>query len=113
MTNEIFNNEILKTVPFNQIKKYATEIMRDVNDNSSFTETICDLIIGFLTPYAGKMNVSGRFYAKGDALKEYIRKAKSALGAWKYNCIICIDDNKDYVIDNTIPGFISLIEAHE
>ena len=113
MTNEIFNNEILKTVSFNKMKKYATEIMRDVKDNNSFTETICDSIIGLLTPYVGNMQVHGRFYAKGDALKEYIRKSKSALGAWKYNCIISIDVNKDYVIDNTIPGFMTLCEAHE
>ena len=113
MTNEIFNNEILKTVSFNKMKKYATEIMRDVNDNNSFTDKMCKVIIGLLTPYAGNVEVSGRFYAKGDALKEYIRKAKSALGAWKYNCIICIDNNKDYVIDNTIPGFMTLSEVHE
>lgn len=112
MTNEIFNNEILKTVSFNKMKKYATEIMRGVNDNSSFTDTICNGIIGLLTPCAGNIEVSGRFYAKGDALKEYVRKTKNALGAWKYNCIICIDDNKDYVIDNSIPGFMTLCEAH-
>ena len=113
MTNEIFNNEILKTVSFNKMKKYATELMRGVKDNDSFTNMICNGIIGILTPYAGNMQVHGRFYATGYALKEYIRKSKSALGAWKYNCIICIDDKKDYVIDNTIPGFMTLCAAHE
>lgn len=113
MTNEIFNNEILKTVSFNKMKKYATELMRGVKDNETFTNMICNGIIGILTPYAGNMQVRGTFYATGDALKEYIRKAKSALGAWKYNCIICIDDNKDYVINNTIPGIMTLCEAHE
>ena len=111
MTNEIFNNEILSTVNFNRMSKFKIELCRAVTDNQTFTTMICNSIIGVMTPLAGDETVRGTFYATGEALKEYIRKAKSALGAWKYNCIICIDDNKDYVINNTIPGIMSLCAA--
>lgn len=111
MNNNTFNNEILNTVSFKQMKKYANELMRGVKDNSSFTNMICNGIIGILTPWCGNCEIHGKFYATGDALNEYIRKAKSALGAWNYNCIIQIDSNKEYVIDNTTMGMMMLYEG--
>ena len=113
MTNEIFNNEIFNTVPFNNLRKFKLEICRDVSDDQSFTRVICNGVIGALTPDAGYRNVSGTFYATGEALNKYIRKTKQVLGLWNFNVVIEIDDNKKYVINNTIPGFMTLCEAHE
>ena len=113
MTNEIFNNEIFNTVPFNHLRKFKTEICRGVSDDVSFTRIICNGVIGALTPDAGYTNVCGTFYATGEALKKYIRKIKQVLGLWNFNVVIEIDDNKKYVINNTIPGFMTLCEAHE
>ena len=113
MTNEIFNNEIFNTVPFNNLRKFKLEICRGVSDDLSFTRIICNGVIGALTPDAGYRNVSGTFYATGEALNKYIRKIKQVLGLWNFNVVIEIDDNKKYVINNTIPGFMTLCEAHE
>ena len=52
MTNEIFNNEIFNTVPFNHLRKFKLEICRGVTDNVSFTKVICNGVIGALTPDA-------------------------------------------------------------
>ena len=111
MTNEIFNNEILNLVSFNQMRKFKNELSRVVKDNGTFTNMICNGIIGILTPWAADCEVRGTFYATGEALNKYIRKSKQVLGMWNYNCIINIDDNKQYVINNTIPGFMTLCEA--
>lgn len=113
MTNEIFNNEIFNTVPFNHLRKFKTEISRGVTDNLSFTRVICNGVIGALTPDAGYANVTGTFYATGEALNKYIRKIKQVLGLWNFNCVINIDDSKKYVINNVMPGFMALSEAHE
>ena len=109
MTNEIFNNEMLNNVSFNQMRKYKTELSRGVKDNQTFTNMICNGIIGILTPWA-TCEVHGRFYATGEALNKYIRKSKQVLGMWNFNCVIVIDDNKQYMIDNTIPGIMILCE---
>lgn len=111
MTNEIFNNEIFNTVNFNHLRKFKTEISRGVTDNASFTKIICNGVIGILTPDAGNTYVCGTFYATGEALNKYIRKIKQVLGLWNYNCVINIDDNKQYVINNTIPGCMTLCAA--
>ena len=113
MTNEIFNNEILSTVNFNRMGKFKIELCRAVTDNQTFTTMICNSIIGVMTPLAGDETVRGTFYATGEALKKYIRKTKQVLGLWNFNVVIEIDDNKKYVINNTIPGFMTLCEAHE
>ena len=113
MTYEIFNNEIFNTVPFNNLRKFKLEICRGVSDDLSFTRIICNGIIGALTPDAGYANVTGTFYATGEALKKYIRKIKQVLGLWNFNVVIEIDDNKKYVINNTIPGFMTLCEVNE
>lgn len=110
MTNEIFNNEILNNVSFNQMRKFKNELSRCVNNNQTFTIMICNGIIGILTPRATCV-VRGTFYATGEALNKYIRKTKQVLGMWNFNCAINIDDNKQYVINNTIPGFMALCEA--
>lgn len=112
MTYEIFNNEIFNTVPFNQMRKLRTEICRGVTDNASFTRIICNGVIGALTPDAGNTYACGTFYATGEALNKFIRKSKQVLGLWNYNCVINIDDNKEYVINNTIPGFMTLCESN-
>lgn len=112
MTNVIFNNEIFNTVPFNQMRKFKTEICRGVTDNASFTRIICNGVIGALTPDAGNTYVCGTFYATGEALNKFIRKSKQVLGLWNYNCVINIDDNKQYVINNTIPGLMTLCESN-
>lgn len=111
MTNEIFNNEIFNEVNFNRMGKFKIEMSRGVKDNQTFTNMICNGIIGILTPWAD-CEVHGTFYATGEALNKYIRKSKQVLGMWNYNCVINIDDNKQYVINNTIPGFMTLCEAH-
>ena len=111
MKNEIFNNEILNTVNFNRMGKFKIELSRGVKDNQTFTNMICNNIIGILTPWAD-CEVHGTFYATGEALKKYIRKTKQVLGMWNYNCVLNLDDNKNYVIDNTIPGFMTLCEAN-
>ena len=113
MTNKIFNNEIFNTVPFNHVRKFKTEICRGVSDNVSFTRIICNGVIGALTPDAGYANVTGTFYATGEALKKYIRKIKQVLGLWNFNVVIEIDDNKKYMIINSGYGIMSLSEAHE
>ena len=113
MTNEIFNNEIFNTVPFNHLRKFKTEICRGVTDNVSFTRIICNGIIGVLTPDAGYANVTGTFYATGEALKKYIRKIKQVLGLWNFNVVIEIDDNKKYMIINSGYGIMSLSEVNE
>ena len=113
MTNEIFNNEIFNTVPFNHLRKFKTEICRGVSDNVSFTRIICYGIIGALTPDAGYANVTGTFYATGEALKKYIRKIKQVLGLWNFNVVIEIDDNKKYMIINSDYGIMSLSEVNE
>ena len=113
MTNEIFNNEIFNTVPFNNLRKFKTEISRGVTDNFSFTRVICNGVIGALTPDAGYANVTGTFYATGEALNKYIRKIKQVLGLWNFNCMINIDDSKKYVINNVMPGFMALSEVNE
>ena len=113
MTNEIFNNEIFNTVPFNHLRKFKTEICRGVSDNVSFTRIICNGIIGVLTPDAGYANVTGTFYATGEALKKYIRKIKQVLGLWNFNVVIEIDDNKKYMIINSDYGIMSLSEVNE
>ena len=113
MTNEIFNNEILSTVNFNRMGKFKIELCRGVTDNQTFTTMICESIIGLVTPLSVYRNVSGTFYATGEALNKYIRKTKQVLGLWNFNCVINIDNNKKYVINNTIPGFMTLCEAHE
>ena len=113
MNNEIFNNEIFNTVNFNNLRKFKLEICRGVTDNVSFTKVICNGVIGVLTPDAGNTYMCGTFYATGEALKKYIRKIKQVLGLWNFNVVIEIDDNKNYVINNTIPGFMTLCEAHE
>lgn len=110
MTNEIFNNEMLNNVSFNQMRKFKTELSRGVKDNTTFTNMICNGIIGILTPWATD-KVRGTFYATGEALNKYIRKTKQVLGMWNYNCVINIDDNKNYVINNTIPGCMTLCVA--
>ena len=107
MTNEIFNNEMLNNVSFNQMRKLKTEISRGVKDNATFTDMICNGIIGILTPWT-TCEVHGTFYATGEALNKYIKKTKQVLGMWNFNCVINIDDNKNYVINNTIPGFMTL-----
>ena len=115
MTYEIFNNEILNTVNFNRMcdvmSKCKIELSRGVTDNQTFTKLICSTIIGVLNP--GVDRVNGTFYATGEALNELIRKVKKALGLWNYDCDIQIDNNKMYVINNSIPGCMSLSEAHE
>ena len=113
MTNEIFNNEIFNTVPFNHLRKFKTEICRGVTDNVSFTRIICNGIIGVLTPDAGYANVTGTFYATGEALQKYIRKIKQVLGLWNFNVVIEIDDNKKYMIINSGYGIMSLSEVNE
>ena len=113
MTNEIFNNEILSTVNFNRMSKFKIELCRGVTDNQTFTTMICNSIIGVMTPLSGDATVRGTFYATGEALNKYIRKTKQVLGLWNFNCVINIDNNKKYVINNTIPGFMTLCEAHE
>lgn len=114
MTYEIFNNEIFYTVNFNRMCEimcnYKNEHSRHVTDNKEFTKLICSTIIGVLNP--GVDRVNGIFYATGEALNELIRKVKKALDLWNYDCDIQIDNNKMYVINNTIPGCISLSEAH-
>lgn len=111
MNKEIFNNEMLNNVSFNQMRKYKTELSKGVKDNQTFTNMICNGIIGILTPWASG-EVRGTFYATGEALNKYIRKSKQVLGMWSYNCVLNIDDNKQYVIDNRIPGFMTLCEAN-
>lgn len=111
MTNEIFNNEMLNNVSFNQMRKFKNELSRGVNNNESFTNMICNGIIGILTPWATG-EVRGTFYATGEALNKYIRKSKQVLGMWNFNCVIYIDDNKQYVINNTIPGLMTLCESN-
>lgn len=111
MTNEIFNNEIFNTVSFNMMRKFKTELSRGVNNNQTFTNMICNGIIGILTPWAN-CEVRGTFYATGEALNKYIRKTKQVLGMWNFNCVINIDDSKNYVINNTIPGFMTLCESN-
>lgn len=111
MINEIFNNEMFNNVSFKQMRKYKTELSRGVKDDQTFTNMICNGIIGILTPWA-KGEVRGRFYATGEALNKYIRKSKQVLGMRNFNCVIVIDDNKQYMIDNRIPGFMVLTEAH-
>lgn len=113
MTYEIFNNEIFNTVPFNHLRKFKIEICRGVTDNVSFTQIICNGVIGALTPDSGYANVTGTFYATGEALNKYIRKIKQVLGLWNFNCVINIDDSKKYVINNVMPGFMSLSEVNE
>ena len=113
MTNEIFNNEIFNTVPFNHLRKFKTEICRGVTDNVSFTRIICNGVIGALTPDAGNTYVCGTFYATGEALNKYIRKIKQVLGLWNFNVAMNIDDNKKYVINNTIPCAITMSEVDE
>ena len=110
MINEIFNNEMFNNVSFTQMRKFKTELSRGVKDNQTFTNMICNGIIGILTPWAGSCEVRGRFYATGEALNKYIRKSKQVLGMWNFNCVIVIDDNKQYMIDNTIPGTMILCE---
>ena len=113
MTNEIFNNEIFNTVNFNHLRKIKTEICRGVTDNYSFTRIICNGVIGALTPDAGYRNVSGTFYATGEALNKFIRKIKQVLGLWNFNCVINIDNNKKYMIINSGYGIKSLSEVNE
>lgn len=113
MTYEIFNNEIFNTVPFNNLRKFKLEICRGVNDDESFTRIICNGIIGALTPDAGYRNVSGTFYATGEALNKYIRKIKQVLGLWNFNCVININNNKKYMIINSGYGIMSLYEVNE
>ena len=110
-TTEIFNNEILSKVSFNQMRKYRAELSRGVTNDLSFTNMICNGIIGILTPWA-TCEVHGIFYATGEAINTYIRKVKQNLGMYNFNCVIKIDNNKDYVINNTIPGFMTICEAH-
>ena len=113
MTNEIFNNEIFNTIPFNNLRKFKLEICRGVSDDETFTQIICNGIIGALTPDAGKAYVCGTFYATGEALKKYIRKIKQVLGLWNFNVVIEIDDNKKYMIINSGYGIMSLSEVNE
>lgn len=114
MTNEIFNNEIFYTDNFNRMCEVLCNCKnissRYVTDNKEFTKFICHSIIGVLNPCIDRVN--GTFYATGEALNEFIRKVKKALDMWNYDCDIQIDNNKMYVINNTIPGCISLSEAH-
>lgn len=72
---------------------------------------ICNGIIGILTPWVNCV-VRGTFYATGEALNTYIRKVKQNLGMYNFNCVIVIDNSKNYVINNTIPGLMTLCEAH-
>lgn len=114
MTYEIFNNEIFYTHNFNRMCEVLCnckiEHSRYVTDNKEFTKLICHSIIGVLNPGVDRCN--GIFYATGEALNEFIRMVKKALGLWNYDCDMHIDNNKMYVINNSIPGCISLSEAH-
>lgn len=110
-TNEIFNNEIFNTINFNQMRKFKNELSRGVNNNETFTNMICNGIIGILTPWATG-EVRGIFYAEGEALKNYISKTKQVLGMWNFNTVIEIDETKKYMINNTIGGCMILCEAH-
>ena len=112
MTNEIFNNEMLNNVSFNKMRKFKKELSRGVNNNQTFTNMICNGIIGILTPWATG-EVRGTFYATGEALNKYIRKSKQVLGMWNFNCVINIDDNKKYMIINSGYGMMSLSEVNE
>lgn len=115
MTYEIFNNEIFNTVNFNRMCEVMTkckiQFSRCVTDNKTFTKLICNSIIGVLNPGVDRAN--GIFYTTGEALNELIRKVKKALGLWNYDCDMHIDNNKMYVINNSIPGCISLSEVNE
>lgn len=113
MTYEIFNNEIFYTHNFNRMCEFLCNCKniysRFVTDNKEFTKLICSTIIGVLNPGVDKVN--GTFYATGEALNELIRKVKKAFDMWNYDCDMHIDNNKMYVINNSIPGCISLSEA--
>ena len=109
---EIFNDEVFNTVSFNRMRKFKTELSRGVNNNQSFTNMVCNNIIGILTPWAGSCEVRGTFYATGEALNKFIRKTKQVLGIWNFDCVITIDNTKQYKIDNRIPGTMILCEAN-
>lgn len=111
MNSTTFTNEIFNNVNFNQMRKFKNELSRGVKNNETFTNMICNNIIGILTPWANG-EVHGVFYAEGKALKNFIRKAKQILGMWNFNCVLDIDENKKYEINNTFGGFIVLNEVH-
>ena len=106
----IFDIDMLKNVPLDNMRMYKEKYRSMINDDVDFTSAVCNFVIGTLTWPSATYAVHGTFYANGDALNKFIRKVKQILDLGNRKCVLEIADTKKYVIDNS-NGFVTLCEA--
>lgn len=106
---ETFDAKVFNSINFNMMRLYRNELSKGVKDSQSFTTMVCNGIIGILTPWAIS-TVYGKFVADGACLNAYIKQVKKILNM-KYNFVINIDNNKKYVIDNSMGEMIMVYET--